>query len=306
MTLTMNPKGRPSAARALPPARDPWRRTGGAAVRGRTGVLPRVLAYCGLAALAVAVLYPLCWMALSGLKSNGELFTAPWSLPAHPRWDNYADAWNQGTLRYLLNSALVTSASVLAVVLISAWAAYGLTRLDIPLARPALLLVLGGMMLSPTVALVPLAQLLQALHIYDTYWALIVLYTAFKVPFTTFLIRAYLLSLPSEVEEAAHLDGASRWQTFWQVVVPMSRPILVSAAMLQTLFCWNEYAFALVFVTDDRLKTLPVGLADMAGRLNSDWPILFAGLTIAALPMIIVFLLGQRHFIRGLAEGVGK
>jgi len=265
-----------------------------------------VLAGCALAALAVAVLYPLCWMALSGLKSNGEVFASPWSLPSHPHWSNYADAWNQGVLRYLLNSVLVTSASVLAVVLISAWAAYGLTRLDIPCSQPALLMVLGAMMLSPTVALVPLSQLLEALHIYDTYWALIVLYTAFKVPFTTFLIRAHLLGLPTEVEEAAHIDGAGRWQIFWRLVVPMSRPILVPAAMLQTLFAWNEYAFALVFITDDRLKTLPVGLADMAGRLNSDWPILFAGLTIAALPMIVVFLLGQRHFVRGLAEGVGK
>ncbi|WP_306318831.1 MULTISPECIES: ABC transporter permease subunit [unclassified Streptomyces] len=142
--------------------------------------------------------------------------------------------------------------------------------------------------------------------LYDTYWALIVLYTAFKIPFTTFLIRAYLLGQPVEVEEAAFIDGASRWQTFWRVVVPMARPILVSAAVLQSLFSWNEYAFALVFITDDRLKTLPVGLADMAGRLNSDWPMLFAGLTIAALPMIVVFLIGQRHFVRGLSAGVGK
>ncbi|POX40433.1 ABC transporter permease [Streptomyces sp. Ru73] len=298
MTLTLDGSARTAPA----PARPGTRRT-----PARFGpVAARVLAYGALAALAVAVIYPLCWMALAGLKSNGEIFADPWGLPDHPRWSTYADAWHQGVLGYLLNSVLVTSASVLAVVLISAWAAYGLTRLDIPCSRPALLLVLGAMMLSPTVALVPLSQLLQALHIYDTYWALIVLYTAFKVPFTTFLIRAYLLGQPVEVEEAAYIDGASRWQTFWRVVVPMARPILASAAVLQALFAWNEYAFALVFITDDRLKTLPVGLADMAGRLNSDWPVLFAGLTIAALPMIVIFLIGQRHFVRGLAAGMGK
>ncbi|MER7395651.1 carbohydrate ABC transporter permease [Streptomyces sp. NPDC000151] len=298
MTLTL---GR-TARTAPEPATSP---TGRAPARfGPVAV--RVLAYGALAALAVAVIYPLCWMALAGLKTNGEIFADPWGLPAHPHWSTYADAWQQGVLGYLLNSVLVTSASVLAVVLISAWAAYGLTRLDIPCSQPALLLVLGAMMLSPTVALVPLSQLLQALGIYDTYWALIVLYTAFKVPFTTFLIRAYLLGQPVEVEEAAYIDGASRWQTFWRVVVPMARPILASAAVLQALFAWNEYAFALVFITDDRLKTLPVGLADMAGRLNSDWPVLFAGLTIAALPMIVIFLIGQRHFVRGLAAGIGK
>ncbi|POX50415.1 ABC transporter permease [Streptomyces sp. Ru71] len=296
MTLTVDRSRIPTTA-AAPPVRRA--RTAGTAAL-------RVLAHASLAALAVAVLYPLFWMAVSGLKSNGEIFSDPWGLPAHPHWSTYADAWHQGVLGYLLNSLLVTSASVLAVVLVSAWAAYGLTRLDIPCSQPALLLVLGAMMLSPTVAIVPLSQLLQALHIYDTYWALIVLYTAFKVPFTTFLVRAYLLGQPVEVEEAAFLDGAGRWQTFWRVVVPMARPILVSAAVLQSLFAWNEYAFALVFITDDRLKTLPVGLADMAGRLNSDWPVLFAGLTIAALPMIVVFLIGQRHFVRGLSAGIGK
>ncbi|WP_030623821.1 carbohydrate ABC transporter permease [Streptomyces sclerotialus] len=297
MTLTLGRPARTAPAPARPGTRRP----------ARFGpVAARVLAYGALAALAVAVIYPLCWMALAGLKSNGEIFSDPWGLPADPRWSTYADAWHQGVLGYLLNSVLVTSASVLAVVLVSAWAAYGLTRLDIPCSQPALLLVLGAMMLSPTVALVPLSQLLQALGIYDTYWALIVLYTAFKVPFTTFLIRAYLLGQPVEVEEAAFIDGASRWQTFWRVVVPMARPILASAAVLQALFAWNEYAFALVFITDDRLKTLPVGLADMAGRLNSNWPVLFAGLTIAALPMIVIFLIGQRHFVRGLAAGMGK
>ncbi|MFF9815475.1 carbohydrate ABC transporter permease [Streptomyces sp. NPDC014006] len=296
MTFTLDRSQTPATA-AAPPARRA--RTAGTAAL-------RVLAHATLAGLAIAVLYPLLWMAVSGLKSNGEIFSDPWGLPAHPHWGTYADAWHQGVLGYLLNSLLVTSASVLAVVLVSAWAAYGLTRLDIPCSQPALLLVLGAMMLSPTVAIVPLSQLLQALHIYDTYWALIVLYTAFKVPFTTFLIRAYLLGQPVEVEEAAFIDGAGRWQTFWRVVVPMARPILVSAAVLQSLFAWNEYAFALVFITDDRLKTLPVGLADMAGRLNSDWPVLFAGLTIAALPMIAVFLIGQRHFVRGLSAGIGK
>ncbi|WP_078624038.1 carbohydrate ABC transporter permease [Streptomyces monomycini] len=299
MTLALH---EPAPAKAPPAV--PGERRGRPARSG--SVVLRVLTYCGLAALAVAVVYPLCWMALSGLKTNGEIFSDPWGLPAHPGWGTYADAWHQGVLGYLLNSALVTAASVLAVVLISAWAAYGLTRLALPFSQPALLLVLGAMMLSPTVALVPLTQLLQALHIYDTYWALIVLYTAFKVPFTTFLIRAYLLGQPVEVEEAALIDGASRWQTFWRVVVPMARPILVSAALLQALFSWNEYAFALVFITDEHLKTLPVGLADMAGRLNSDWPMLFAGLTIAALPMIVIFLVAQRHFVRGLSEGIGK
>ena len=161
-------------------------------------------------------------------------------------------------------------------------------------------------MLAPTVALIPLFRLLQSLGIYDTYAALIVLYTAFRVPFTTFLIRAYMIELPREVDEAAVVDGCSRAQTFWRIILPMCRPILVSAALLQALFAWNEFVFALVFVSDESLKTLPVGLVSMQSRLLTDWPVVLAGLTMAALPMVLLFLVGQRQFLRGLTEGVGK
>ena len=105
-------------------------------------------------------------------------------------------------------------------------------------------------MLAPTVALIPLFRLLQALGIFDTYWALIVLYTAFRIPFTVFLIRAYMITLSREMEDAAIVDGASRWQIFWLVIMPLSRPIIVSAALLQALFAWNEFVFALVFIND--------------------------------------------------------
>ena len=102
------------------------------------------------------------------------------------------------------------------------------------------------------------------------------------------------------------MDGASRWQIFWLVVMPLSRPIIVSAALLQALFAWNEFVFALVFINSGDLKTLPVGLLAMQGRVLSDWPVLFAALTMASIPMILLFLAGQRQFIRGLAEGIGK
>jgi raffinose/stachyose/melibiose transport system permease protein len=126
------------------------------------------------------------------------------------------------------------------------------------------------------------------------------------VPFTTFLIRAYMIDLPREIDEAAKMDGAGHAQIFWRIVLPMCRPILVSAALLQALFAWNEFVFALAFISDDALKTLPVGLMSMQSRLTTDWPVVFAALSIAAAPMILLFLVGQRQFLRGLTEGVGK
>jgi raffinose/stachyose/melibiose transport system permease protein len=286
--------------RAAPDARraSSWAALGGAVVR--------LLVWGHLVALALVILYPLVWMALGGFKSNQEVFESPWGLPGALRWENYAHAWELGVVRYFTNSVIVTVASIVTTTLVSAWAAYGLTRLRLPLGNGVLLLILGGLMLAPTVALIPLFRLLQSLGIYDTYGALIVLYTAFRVPFTTFLIRAYMVELPREVDEAAYVDGASRTQTFWRIILPMCRPILVSAALLQALFAWNEFAFALVFVSDESLKTLPVGLVSMQSRLLTDWPVVLAGLTMAALPMVVLFLVGQRQFLRGLTEGVGK
>lgn len=259
-----------------------------------------------LVGLVLIVLYPLLWMVFSSFKNNREVFDHPWGLPSELRWQNFRQAGDAGVVRYFTNSVIVTSASIITTTLLSAWAAYGLVRLRVPLAGPALLIMLGGLMLAPTVAIVPLFGLLQQLHIFDTYWALIVLYTAFRLPFTTFLIRAYMIDLPRDLDEAATIDGASRAQIFWQIILPLCRPILVSAGLLQALFAWNEFVFALVFISSRNLKTLPVGLVDMQSRLLTNWPVQFAGLTMAAIPMIVLFLIGQRHFLRGLTDGMGK
>lgn len=300
MPLNTGTRGEERPGRTTPSPR----RTARGAVLLR--VVGQLLVWGVLAGLVIAIVYPLLWMALSGFKTNQEVFGDPFGLPGALRWSNYATAWDQGVLRYVGNSAIVTVASVVTTTLVSAWAAFGLTRLDIPFGNGITLLILGGLMLAPTVALVPLFRLLQDLQLFNTYWALVILYTAFRVPFTTFLIRAYMVGMPLEVDEAARIDGASNRQIFWRITLPMCRPILVSAALLQALFAWNEFVFALAFISDDALKTLPVGLMSMQTRLTTDWPVLFAALTIAALPMILLFLVGQRQFLRGLIEGVGK
>jgi raffinose/stachyose/melibiose transport system permease protein len=196
--------------------------------------------------------------------------------------------------------------STLATVFISAWAAYGLTRVRIPFSRTVLILILAGLMLAPTVALIPLVRMFQAMGLYNTFWALLILYTAFRIPFTTFLIRAYMMDLPAEVDEAAAVDGASKARAFWQVILPMCRPIIVSTVILNILFTWNEYLFAMIFTSGGDFQTLPVGLTNLMSRHGTDYPVVFAGMVIAAAPVIVLFFAGQRYFIRGLADGIGK
>lgn len=269
-------------------------------------VIARTSLYSFLVCLGVVVIYPLIWMALSGFKDNAQIFGDPFALPAHWSWNNYVQAWNQGVRGYVTVSVLVTVASAICTVLISAWAAFGLTRTRMPGKPLVVAIVLGGLMLSPTVAIIPLVKMLQALGLYNTYWALIILYTAFRVPFTTFLIRAYMLDLPSDLDEAATMDGASEGQIFWRITLPLCRPIIISCVILHVLFAWNEYLFAMIFTSGSDVQTLPVGLTSIMATHGTNYAVVFAAMTISALPIVIVFFAAQRYFIRGLSEGIGK
>jgi raffinose/stachyose/melibiose transport system permease protein len=271
-----------------------------------TGIIGRVFIWSFLLCLVVVVVYPLTWMVLNGFKTNTELFGNPFALPLQWDWSNYVAAWNRGVSNYLTTSILVTITSTIATVFISAWAAYGLTRVDIPLSRTWATVILGGLMLAPTVALVPLVKMFQSMGLYNTFWALLILYTAFRIPFTTFLIRAYMIDLPREVDEAAEVDGASRWTAFWRIILPMCKPIIISVIILHILFAWNEYLFAMVFTSGTDVQTLPVGLTSLMSKHGTDYPVVFAGMVIAALPVVVLFFACQRYFIKGLADGIGK
>ncbi|CAL9340831.1 Diacetylchitobiose uptake system permease protein NgcG [Streptomyces sp. enrichment culture] len=273
---------------------------------GFLGVIARLFMWAFLLSLAVVVLYPLLWMVLNGFKTNAELFGNPFALPTDLSFGNYRDAWNRGVSDYLATSVLVTVTSTVATVFISAWAAYGLTRVDIPLNKVLTAVILGGLMLTPTVALVPLVRMFQSIGLYNSFWALLILYTAFRVPFTTFLIRAYMIDLPREVDEAAQIDGAGRWTAFWRIILPMCKPIITSTVLLHVLFAWNEYLFAMVFTNGSDVQTLPVGLTSLMSKHGTDFPVVFAGMVIAAVPVVLLFLFGQRYIVRGLADGIGK
>jgi raffinose/stachyose/melibiose transport system permease protein len=273
---------------------------------GFLGVIARLFVWAFLLGLAVVVLYPLLWMVLNGFKTNAELFDNPFAVPDTWSVENYRKAWNRGVGDYLTASVLVTVTSTIATVFISAWAAYGLTRVNIPLNKVLTAVILGGLMLTPTVALVPLVRMFQAMGLYNSFWALLILYTAFRVPFTTFLIRAYMIDLPREVDEAAEIDGAGRWTAFWRIILPMCKPIITSTVLLHVLFAWNEYLFAMVFTNGSDVQTLPVGLTSLMSKHGTDFPVVFAGMAIAAVPVVLLFFFGQRYIVKGLADGIGK
>lgn len=276
-----------------------------ASSRSFWGGMGQAFLWALLLSVGVVVVYPLLWMVLGGFKSNSQIFEQPFALPLQWSFANYLSAW-QGVQGYMFSSLLITVVSTATTVFISAWAAFGLTRTPMPAKPLVTATVLGGMMLSPTVALVPLVRMLQSLGLYDTHWALIILYTAFRVPFTTFLIRAYMLDLPRDLDEAAMMDGANPGQIFRRIILPLCRPIIMSCIVLHILFAWNEYLFAMIFTNNPSVQTLPVGLTSMMSKQGTDFAQVFAAMTISALPIVIIFFLTQRYFIRGLTEGIGK
>ena len=254
----------------------------------------------------ILVAYPMFWVLMSSLKATEEITLNIWALPESPQWGNYLKAWNRGISGYFVNSLIVTVSVIASVITLSSLAAYGLSRYRAPWLKIVLILVMGGMMLNPQVCLIPLYGLLTKLRIRNTLLALIVPYTAFRLPLNTLLIRSFFLSVPKEIEESATLDGCSGLRTYWSIFLPMSRPILVTSAVLTSYYAWNEFLFATIFIDSNKYRTIPAGLMSFRDALQIDWGPLLAGMAISALPIMIFFVFVQKYFIRGMMAGSVK
>ena len=256
--------------------------------------------------LCAVIAAPLLWIILNSFKTNQEMFMDSLALPEVWQFGNYAKAWSMGLYRYFGNSVLVSAIALVGILVLASFLAYGLTRFRAKGSNIIFIIVLGGMALSEQIALVPLYNILQALHLYDTYAAVILPYIAFRIPFTVFLMRAYFITIPEELEEAAVVDGYNSLQIFTKIIVPISKPIFASCAIVNLNFVWNEFLFANVFLSDKAIQTIPIGLMTFKGDLKVDYTTTLAGLIIASLPLIILFLLMSKQFVRGLTSGAVK
>ena len=265
-----------------------------------------ILTHVFLMSLVLIIILPVLWLIINSLKTNQEMFVDSMSLPAVPQFVNYVTAWGKGLYKYFGNSIITSAISIFFILLLSSMLAYGLTRFDLKGKDVIFIIVLGGMALSEQVALVPLFKIIRALHLYDTRAAIILPYIAFRIPFTMFLLRSYFISIPKEIEEAAIIDGASTPQIFFRIILPISKPVLASAAIVNLNFVWNEFLFANVFLESKELMTIPLGLMAFQGDLKSDYVTMLAGILIASLPMIILYICMQKQFVRGLSAGAVK
>jgi len=275
-----------------------------------TGDMPRftrakVLMYGFVSLWSLFVMLPLLWMVLASFKTRRELFMDPLGLPGAWTFAAFERAWGVGMGQFLVNSTLVTGASVGLVVVVSGMAAYALARSDSFWLKLVYLLIVAGFAVPVQAVLVPLYQMISAAGMLNSRAAIVLPYAAYGVPFTTILFYAFFLDFPRELEEAARLDGCSRIRTFFSVILPLSGPAIASAAIFQAVFLWNEFVLALLMLTSPAVKTLPVGIIQLGGEFTSDWPAIMAGLSIAILPILAIFVAAQKYFVRSLA-GLGK
>ena len=275
--------------------------------RRRRGLTPGALAlHALLIAGSVVMLLPFAWMLSTSLKLPPDIFTYPpvW-IPNPIAWQNYVKTVTVMPFgRFYLNSLIVTTGVTLLQLLTSSLAAFAFARMRFPGRNALFLLYLATLMIPFQVTMIPNFIVVRALGWYDTYQALI-LPPAFSA-FSTFLLRQYFLGIPRDLDEAARIDGATSLRIWWQVIMPLAGPAIAALATFVSLNSWNDFLWPLIITNSPAMRTLPVGLSTFQGQYKTDWNLLMAGSVIAMLPVLLVYIIGQRWFIRGITlSGLG-
>jgi N-acetylglucosamine transport system permease protein len=257
----------------------------------------------------ISVVFPMLWTLVTSLKTSRELFGSPWALPEVPQWDNYARAWDKiqvGT--YLFNSVKVSGASLFCIMLLGSMIAYALARFEFPGSRVVYFYFLAAMMIPGWLGYIPAWFLLRDLKLLGTHLGLIITYTSNSLPFTVFLLYSFFKTLPKEMEESAIIDGASLQTTFWRIMLPLAKSGLLTVAIFNFLGVWNEYFWALVTISENKLKTLPLGMANLyeVAHYATDWGAMFAGFIIMLVPTFVVYAVFQNQLTQGITVGALK
>jgi raffinose/stachyose/melibiose transport system permease protein len=256
---------------------------------------------------AIIMVYPLAVMLLSSFKTNAEIFASPFALPASFATDNILRvATETNFFLYLLNSLAVTGGAVALILVFGTMAAYAIARYEFGLRGLVFMFFLSGLMVPLKLAVIPLFIQLDTLGLLDTRLGLVLVYVAMGLPSAVFIMTGFLRTLPSAMEESARIDGAREARIMWTIMLPLTRPAMVIAGIQNAVPIWNDFFFPLVFITTDARKTLPQGLTVFMGEYNTDWGVLFAGLTLAALPITLVYIVLSRQFIAGMTQGAVK
>ena len=259
-----------------------------------------------LSVWSIIVIVPFLWVVLSSFKTTKEILASPFSLPAHWGFDNYAHAWTDAGIRqFFLNTVIVVGAALVLVMLLGAMCAYVLARFTFPGSRFIYYLMLAGLTIPIFLAIVPLFFVLKNIGLINTLPGLIMVYVAFALPFTVFFLYSFFRSLPDDIYEAALIDGAGEWRTFFRVMLPMARPGMAAVAIFNFLGLWNQFLLPVALNTDQSRYVLTQGMASFASQAGYavDFGALFAAVVITVVPVLIVYVIFQRRLEGSVSRG---
>ncbi|MEL7235394.1 MAG: carbohydrate ABC transporter permease [Chloroflexota bacterium] len=263
-----------------------------------------VPSYIVLIALAIFALGPITVLLVNSVKSTPEIGRNPIGWPEEVVWQNYAEAWELGNYSTTLrNSIILTGGTIFATLTIAGLAAYALARLKLRGSGAISFYLLVGTSVPPQLFIIPLFFIFRDLGLVNSRLGLMIIYCGLYSPFATYLLRSYMLALPEAFMEAARIDGASSFQVFRHIILPLSWPGFMTAGLVVGLSVWNEFLFAVTFLPDPELKPVATSLFAFQARFGRDWGLTSAGSVIMILPVLILFLLLQRRFIEGLTQG---
>ena len=265
------------------------------------------LKYAILILFALIAITPIIVMWMAALKTSGEIFKDPFSLPSALHWENLVKAWTVGRFnKYLGNSIIVTIPTVAGVVGLSCLAGYAFGRLKFFGSKVIFYIFLLGLMVPFQSIMIPMYYDLQKLKLLGSYWAMILPAIALGLPFGIFLMQAFFRDLPAELADAARVDGCSELGVFLKIMLPLAGPAVSTLVVFQFMWTWNAFLMPLLFLNEETLRPLSLGLMFFSGRYTMNYGLVAAGVTLATLPLIVIYLLFQRQFMRGLTAGALK
>lgn len=268
----------------------------------------KILIEAGLLLGLVYALFPVIWMISCAFKTNTEVFTVPQKIiPRNPTLEAFSQVLTDTTkLRYFLNSYIIAIVTTVITLFVAILAAYALSRYEFKGKRPLNIIIIITQAVPPMTLLIPYFGMLVLFGLYDSYWALIVTYLVFTLPYATIMITGYINTLPKDLDEAVAIDGGSTWCVLWKVLVPIAIPGLIATAIYTFLQCWNEYLFALCLTKSGGMRTVPVGIQLLMGQISYSWNEMMAMSILGSIPIIILFIFAQNYFIAGLSSGAVK
>lgn len=278
--------------------------------RGTTGdKVISTISHVILAIWSIIVILPLLWTLFSSFKTTGEIFDSPFTLPSSWEPTNYINAWTKYNFgQMFLNTVIVVGVALVLVMLLGAMCAYVLARFSVPGSRVIYYLMLAGLTFPVFLAIVPLFFILQGIGLLGTLPGLIITYVAFALPFTVFFLYSFFKSLPYEIQEAAYVDGASEWRTFFQVMLPMAKPGLAAIGILNFLGLWNQFLLPVALNPNASQYVLSQGMAAFASAAGYevDQGALFAAVIITIVPVLIVYIFFQRQLQGSVSQGTSR